>query len=100
MSPPAAPATRQAFLPTGHEVLALLPGRMKPGQDHSWDPETPRPPYRYGNTSVSPGSTKYGGFCCPKRHALNIVSLALRRGGSRVSGFEALNRQCRPQNEY
>jgi hypothetical protein len=32
--------------------------------------------YRYGDTSVSPGSTKSGGFSCLKCHAVNIVSLA------------------------
>jgi hypothetical protein len=73
-------------------IKARGSGRIKPEQDRSWDPETPRPPYRYGDTSVSPGSTKSGGFSCPKCHAVNLVSLAHSWGGSRVSGFEALNR--------
>ena len=68
-------------------VRQVLDG-LKPGRS-----------YRYGDTSVSPGSTKSGGFSCPKCHAVNIVLLAHSWWGSRVSGFEALNRRCRPQNE-
>src|SRR5262249_44354845 len=63
-------------------------------------------PYRYGDTSVSSGGTKSGGFSCPNDHAvtisyrwLNIVSLAHLWWGSRVSSFEALNQHCWPQNE-
>jgi hypothetical protein len=58
-------------------------------------------PYRYGDTSVSPGSTKSGGFSCPNSHAINIVIAGLFVvGGSRVSGFEALRHHCWPQDEY